>query len=165
MAVIQTAVQWHLWAEDIYPSAKCMQSCKHPPPLHVSWSLHPSSVGALVDVHGKSHNFPLIHPREALLAWHWVVARPLSSHGIISLSLPLRVGFTGVGLVHLSHTWQTSTHKETTVSDIMRSQLWWRMHHCLHWSVTLYEGKSVTIWCTTSRGFSSHQSLIFLFPL
>ena len=73
---------------DVYPSAKCMQCCRHPLPLHIIWSLHLSSVDALVDVHRRSHSFPLIHPREVFLAWCWVIIRPLSSHGIVSLSLP-----------------------------------------------------------------------------
>ena len=38
------------------------------------------------------------------------------------------------------------------------------MHDCPHWSITSYEEMSVTIWCTTSWGLSSHLSLIFLFP-
>ena len=97
MVVIQSTVWWHLWAEDVYPSAKHMQSCRHPLPIHITWSLHPSLVETLVDVHGRSHNFPLIHPREVLLAWCWVVARPLSSCSVISLSLPMGVGLTGWG--------------------------------------------------------------------
>ena len=32
---------------DVYPSAKCTQSCRHPLPLHITWSLHLSSVGIL----------------------------------------------------------------------------------------------------------------------
>ena len=126
VAVIQCAIQWHLWA-DVYPSAKHMQSFRHPLPLHVTWSLHPSSVDALTDIHRRSHSFPLIHPREVFLAWCWVIARPLSPHGIIPLSLPLGVGLTRMGLAHLSHAWQTPTHKEMPVSDAMRrSQLWCR---------------------------------------
>ena len=148
------------------PSAKCMWSCRHPLPLHITWSLHPSSVDALVDIHGKSHNLPLIHPREVLLAWCWVITRPLCTCGVFSLSLPLGVGWTGVGLVHQSYAWQTPTHKGMPVSDAMRrSQLWWRMCDYLHWSVTSQEGMSVMIWCTTSHVSSSHLSLIFLFPL
>ena len=73
---------------DVYPSAKCTWSCRHPLPLHITWSLHLSSVDAPADVHGRSHSFLLIHFREVFLAWHWVIARPLSSHGIVSLSLP-----------------------------------------------------------------------------
>ena len=132
MVVIQSTIWWHLWARDIYPSAKCTWSCRHPLPLHITWSLHPSSVDALVDIHGRSHTFPLIHPREVFLAWWWVITQPLSSCGIISLSLPLGVGLTGVGLVHLSHAWWTPTHRGTPVSDAMRrSQLWCRMCDCL----------------------------------
>ena len=56
-----------------------------------------------VDAHSRSCNFPLIHPREVLLAGHWVTAQPLFSCGIILPSLPLEVGLRGLGLVHLSH--------------------------------------------------------------
>ena len=112
MTIIQSAVWGHLQAEDIYPSAKCMWSCRHPLPLHVTWSLHPSSVDAVADIHGRSHTFPLIHPREVLLAWCWVITRPLSTYDLISLSLPLGVGLTGVGLVYLSHAWQTPCTRE-----------------------------------------------------
>ena len=137
MAVIQSAIQWHIWAGDIYPPSKCMWSCRHPLPLHITWSLHPSSVDTPVEVHGRRCSFSLIHPREVLLAWHWVIARPLTSHGIISLSLPLGIGLTGVGMVHLSHAWWTPMHREMLVSDAMRrSLLQWGMHDCLHWSVT-----------------------------
>ena len=110
-----------------------------------------SSVDAPVNVHRKSHSFPLIHPREVFLAWCWVITRLLSSHGMVSHGiLPLGVGLTGVGLVHLSNTWQTPTHKGMPVSDTTRrSQLQCRMHDCPHWSVTSYEGMPVVIWHTT----------------
>ena len=122
---------------DVYPSAKCMQFCRHPLPLHITWSHHPSSVDAPVDIHRRSHSFPLIHPREVFLAWHWVISRPLSSHGVVSMSLPLGVGLTGVDLVHLSCAWWTPTHKGMPVSDTTRrSQLWCKMCDCLHWSIT-----------------------------
>ena len=156
MVVIQSTVWWHLWA-DIYPSAKCMQSCRHRLPLHITWSLHLFSVDTLVDVHERSHSLPLIHPREVFLAWCWVITRPLSSHGIILLSLALGVGLTGVGLAHLSHAWQTPTHRGIPVSDATRrSQLWCRIHDYLCWSVTSYKGTPAVIWCTTSWGLSSH---------
>ena len=133
MAVIQSAIWWHLWAGNVYPSTKHMWSCRHPLPLHATWSLHPSVVDALVDVHGRSHSFPLIHPREVFLTQCWVIARPLSFCGIVLLSLHPGVGLTGVGLVHLSNDWQTPTHKGTPVSDVMmRSQLWCRTCDCLH---------------------------------
>ena len=120
MVVIQSTIWWHLWAETSIPLPKCTWSCRHPLPLHATWSLHPSSVDAPADVHRRSHSFPLIHPREVFLAWCWVINRPLYSHGVVSLSLHLGVGLTVVGLVHLSHTWKTPTHKGTPVSDAKR---------------------------------------------
>ena len=100
---------------DIYPSIKCTWSCGHPCPLHITWSLHLSFVDASVNIHGRSHNFPSIHPREVFLAWCWLIARPLSYHGIVSLSLPLGVGLTEVGMVHLFHTW-CDTHTQGNAS-------------------------------------------------
>ena len=148
-----------------------MQACqpfcqgRHPHPLHIAWNLHPSSVDALVNAHGRSHRLPFIHPREIYLAWCWVITRPLSSCGIVLLSLPLGVGLTGVGLVHPSHTWHTPMCKGMPVSAARRrSQLWCRMHEFPCWSFTSYEGTSVAIWHTTSWDLSSHLSLIFLFP-
>ena len=132
--------------------------------LHITWNLHLSSVDPPADIHVRSHSFLLIHHREGFLAWCWVITRP-SSCGVALLWLLLGVGLTGVGLVHLSHTWQTSTHKGMLGSDVMRrSQLWCRMHECPCWSFTSYKGMSIMIWCTTSWGLSSHLSLIFLFP-
>ena len=122
---------------DVIPPAKCMGSVRLSCLLHITWSLHPSLVDALADIHGRSHNFPLIHPREVLLDGHWVTAQPLFSCGIILASLALQVGLPGMGLVHLSHPWQTPIHKGMPTSDAMRrSQFWWRMHDCLHWSST-----------------------------
>ena len=148
-----------------------MQSCQPfcqwrcPCPPHITWNLHPSLVDAPVDIYGKSHSFPFIHPREVFLAWHWVITRPSSSCGIVLLSLPLGVGLTEVELVHLSHTWQTPTHKEAPASDATRrSRLQCRMCEFSCWSFTSYEGTSVIIWCTTSWGLSSYLSLIFFFP-
>ena len=170
MVVIHSAICWYLWV-DIYPSTKCIWSCwpfsqwRHSCLLHIAWNLCPSSLDTLDDIHGRSHSFPFIHPREVFLAWCWVITRPLSSCGVILLSLPSEVGLTGVELVHLSHSWQTPRHKGTPASDAMRRrQLWCRMHECLCWSLTLYEGMSVAIWCTTLWGLSSHLSVIFLFP-
>ena len=90
----------HLMASmvsDVIPSAKCMCSFRCPHPLHITWSLHPSSVDAPVDVHGRSCNFPLIHPREVLLAKHWVTTQPLLSCGIIIPSLLLEGGLVWGG--------------------------------------------------------------------
>ena len=103
VAAIQSAIWWHQQAGDVYTLPKCIWSCRHLLPLHITWSLHPSSVDALVDFHRRSWNFPLIHPRKVWLVWHWVVARPLYTCGIISLSLPMGVGLARVGLVYQSH--------------------------------------------------------------
>ena len=117
--------------------AKCMCSFQHLHPLHITWSLPPSSVVALADVHSRSHNFLLIHPMEVLLAGHWVTAWPLLSCDIITSSLPPEVGLHVVGPVHLSHAWWTPIHKGTLTSDAMRrSWFWLRMHDCPHWSIT-----------------------------
>ena len=135
-------------------------------PHHITWGLHPSSVDALVDIHGRSHNFPFIHPREALLVSCWVTALPLFSCGIHFTSPLTELVLHEVGLVHLSHAWWLPIHKGTPTSDAMRrSQLQWRTHDFPCWFVTLKEGMSVMIWCTTSQVSSSYLSLIFLFPL
>ena len=119
-------------SSDVIPSAKHICSFQHLHLLHITWCLHPSSVDALADVHGRSYNFPLIHPREVLLTGHWVTTLPLHSCGIIISSICLEVGLHGVGLVHLSHAWWTPIHKGMPASDMTRrSQFWWRMHDCL----------------------------------
>ena len=69
---------------------------------HITWGLHPSPVDAPVDVHSRSHNFPFIYPREALLVGHWVTVLPLFSCGIHFLPPLTEVVLHGVGLVHLS---------------------------------------------------------------
>ena len=68
---------------DIIPSALCTCSFRGLQPHHITWGLHLSSVDALVDVHGRSCNFPFFHPREALLIGCQVTALPLSSCGIL----------------------------------------------------------------------------------
>ena len=151
---------------DIIPSAKhtCSFWCLQP--HHVTWGLHSSSVDALADIHGRSHNFPLIHPREVLLAGHWVTMLPIFFCVVTLVSPPVEVGLHGVGLVHLSHTWWMPIHKGMPTSDMMRrSQFWWTMHDIPHWFITSYEVTSVAIWCTTSHVSSSHLSLIFTLSL
>ena len=49
------------------------------------WMLWWMSMGEVLTSH-------LTNPSEVWLAWHWVVARPLSTCGIVSLSFPLGVG-------------------------------------------------------------------------
>ena len=89
-----------------------MQSCRHPLPLHVTWSLHLSSVDAVVDVHRRSHSFLLIHPQGSLpgltlgvcqttiFLWHNLTVTPPGSR------------LNWVGLVHLSHAWWTPKQRE-----------------------------------------------------
>ena len=88
---------------DIIPSALHMCSFQSLQSNHITCGLHPSSVDALVDVHGRSCNFPFFHPREALLVGNQVTTLPLSSCGVLFISLPTEVVLHGVGLVHLSH--------------------------------------------------------------
>ena len=116
--------------------------------------------GCSGDVHRRSHSFLLIHPREVILAWCWMITRP-SSCGIVLLSLPRSRLNWGL----LSHTWQTPMHKGMPALDAMRrSLLQCRMGECLCWSFTSYKGISGVIWHTTLWGLSSHLSLILLFP-
>ena len=78
-----------------------------------------------------------------------------------SLGSGLNWGGAGTSVLHLA-----DTHTQgMPVSDVIRrSQLQCRTCDCLCCSVTLHEGMSVMIWCTTLWGSSSHLSLIFLFP-
>ena len=85
---------------DIVPSTLHTCSFQGLQPHHVTWGLHPSSVDAPVDIHGWSHNFPFIHPREALLVGCWVTALPLFSCGVHFISPPTEVVLHGVGLAH-----------------------------------------------------------------
>ena len=90
----------HSVQEDIHTCYTLLEIFTHP-----QWTLH---------------SFPFIHPREVFLAWHWVITRPLSSFGVVLLSLPLGLGLTGEGLVHPSHTWQTPPHKGMPAYDVTR---------------------------------------------
>ena len=72
---------------------------------HLEWMLQLMSMGEAIASH-------LFHPREIFLSWCWVIARLSSSCGIALLWPPLGVCLVGVGLVHLSHTWQTPIYKE-----------------------------------------------------
>ena len=67
---------------DIIPSAWHMCSFQNLQPNHFTCGLHPSSVDDLVDVHGRSCNFPFFHPREAFLVGCWVTTLPLFSCGV-----------------------------------------------------------------------------------
>ena len=88
---------------NIIPLAKCMCFFQCLQPHHITYGLHLSSVDGPADVHSRSHNFPLIQPREVFLAGHWVTALPLLSCGVILVSPFVEVGLHGVGLVHPSH--------------------------------------------------------------
>ena len=71
-----------------HPSALCTYSSRGQQPKHFTWSLHPSSVDAPVDVHNPSHNFPHFHPWEAFLVGSRVTALPFCSCGVIPASPP-----------------------------------------------------------------------------
>ena len=90
-----------------------------------------------VDVHGRSHNFPFFHPKEALLVGRWVTTLPFSSCDVLFLSPLAEVVLHGVVLVHLSHVWQLPIHKGMPISDAMRrSWFQWRTHDLPCWFVT-----------------------------
>ena len=137
VAVIWSAIWWHLWAVMPLPLPNIHNPADIAHPLHITLSLHLSSVDAPADVHGRSHSFPLIHPRVVCLVWCWVIARPLLSCDIYFLSLPLGVGLTGVGLVHLSHVWWTPTHKG------MPALTWWGGVYCGWRFMTVHIGLSL----------------------
>ena len=108
---------------DVIPSALCTCSFQSLQPNHITCGLHPSSVDASVDIHGRSHNFPFFHPREALLVGHQVTTLPLSSCGILFFSPPTEVVLHGVGLVHLSHAYDSlPIHKGTPISDVSKKK-------------------------------------------
>ena len=139
---LPTMTQVHDWSHSSWGSLSasinrhwhhslCLCTCSFQSlqPHHVTWDLHPSSVDALVEIHGRSCNFPFFHPREALLVGHWVTSLSLSSCNVLFLSPLAEVVLHGVGLVHLSHVWWLPIHKGTPISDMMRrSQFWWRTH-------------------------------------
>ena len=123
---------------DVITSALHTCSFQGLQPHHITWGLHPSSVDAPVDIHGRSHNFLFLHPREALLVGHWVTTLPLFSCDVHFFSPLTEVVLHGVGLLYLSCAWQLSIHKGMPTSDaVRRSQFWWRMHDLLCWFVTL----------------------------
>ena len=122
---------------DIIPSVLCTYSFQCLQLCHFTCGLHPSSVDAPVDVHGRSCNFPLIHPREPLLVGPQVTTLPLFSCGIHFVSSPTEVVLCRVGLIHLSCVWQVPVHKGTPTSDVTRRGWFWcRMCDLLCWFIT-----------------------------
>ena len=122
---------------NVIPSALCTCSFQGLQPHHVTCGLHPSSVDTSVDVHGRSCNFLLFHPWEALLVGHQVTALSLSSCGVLFNSPLAEVVLHGVWLVHLSHVWWLPIHKGMPNYDVMRrSWFWWRTHDLPCWFIT-----------------------------
>ena len=84
---------------DIIPSALNTCSFWSLQPNHITCGLHPSSVDALVDVHGRSCNFPFFHPKGSF------TCRSLGDHLTTFLLWcplflpPTEVVLCGVGLV------------------------------------------------------------------
>ena len=90
----------------------------------------------------ESCKLPINPPQGSLTGWalgdHLTTALLWHYHIFTSFRSGLACG---VGLVHLSHAWQTPIHKGMPTSDAMRrSQFWWRMCDWLHWSVTSVGG-------------------------
>ena len=136
-----------LWVVVVIQSAVLMASmgwrhlslCNHID-IHFHCTLSessPSSVDALEDIH-RSHIFPLICPEKS-------ASLTLGDHQTTIFSW-CNLTFTLFG------SWLNWGGAGTSVPCMADT------HH------TLYEGRSVTIWCTTSWGSSSLLSLIFLFP-
>ena len=89
-------IPWHLWARMSFPQPNVCVPSNEYAYCTLPGVFPPPSVDAPVDVHGRSHNLPLIHPREVLLAGCWMTTWPLLSCGIITSSLPAEVGLHGV---------------------------------------------------------------------
>ena len=121
---------------DIIPSALHTCSFWGQHPHHITWGLHPSLVGAPVDVHSRSCNYLFFHPGEASVVGHQVTALPLFSCNVLFLSPLTEVVLHGVGLAHLSHVWWLPIHKGTPTSDMMRSWFCRRTHDLPCWFIT-----------------------------
>ena len=155
--------QWHHSLSQMHICPLwCLQPC------HVTCGLHPSSVDAPMDIHGRSCNFLLIHPREVLLAGHWVTALPIFSCGIISSFTSCGGGLAwGDAGTPVLYAWQMPIYKGMPTPEVGWEEVSFgggcmtfcigpslRKRGCLSWSDS-----------TTSHVSSSHLSLIFLFPL
>ena len=117
-------------------------------PHHITWGLNPSSVDTRVDIHGRSCNFPFIHPREAftgrLLADHLTIILLWCPLCFISYRGSLAWGWAGTPVLCMTvaHTpgnanlW-CNEKKSVSVEDVWLSLL---VHHfvrgdiCHDWS-------------------------------
>ena len=126
--VLLTMTQFHEWLHWSWGSLSAGiygQQCHSLCQIHVFLPMSTATSHYLrssLDVYGRSHNFPLIHHREVLLAGHWVTTLPLLSCGIIVCSLPSEACLHGVGLVQPVLCWWIPIHKGTPTSDVTRSQ-------------------------------------------
>ena len=157
----------HQWALISFPLPYICVPSKVCQPHHVTWGLHPPSVDAPVDVHGRSHNFLFFHPREGF------TGRSLGDHlTIVLLWCPLSftscrgsLAWGGAGTpvpcIMAAHTQGNANLWHDKKKSGFSGGL---MIFCVGSSLCKRD-MSVTIWCTTSQVSSSHLSLIFLFPL
>ena len=80
VSIVGFTIPWYLWARTSFPQQNvCVPSNNY------AYSTLPGVyLDASADVHGRSRNFLLIHPREVLLARHWGTALPLLSCAIFT---------------------------------------------------------------------------------
>ena len=137
----------------------------HNPPLG---TFHPWSFwDVLSDIHGRTHSFPLIHPRGVLLVWCNMDTRQSAHCGIFSISLLSGVGPSMVRLVHLSHAVHTPTLSGMLLSSsgaMRRSQLWWRTCDWSCFSFMMYEGRSFWLDVPLHMACPSINLWFFSFP-
>ena len=144
MVVIQSTIQWYLWV-DVYPSTKCnvillailsvkmsmsTTHCLETSPIFSGCSGWYPWAEAIASHLSTQGSLPSLMLGECTI--------PSSSCGVVLLSLPLGVGLTGVGLVHLSCAWQTPTCKGTPASDAMRRSQLWCGHVNFHAGLSLH---------------------------
>ena len=132
---------------DVISSAKHMWSSRCSCLLHITWSLHPSSVDTLVDVHGRSHYFLLIHPGKSY--WPGIGWLPNHYSLVVSpyLHFPWKLACMGWG-------WY--------ICPMHDGHLCTRKHQPLTlWEEASFGGGCVTVWVGLSLHRRGHHNLIY----